>query len=186
MNYKNLPYPGREWPTSRKRNISLCVHSDQLTATTWNDELRSWWGQCEQRGGARWAPVGLPSAQELWAPHMQHMSAFPRLLQVHAPRPADWAKFTSSGRIQKERERGTVYLCHFGQNIGLLASISWSQMFSQVQSGNPAAAGRMSFILWGGTSLLKFPLPWQRLLLNAPGQCVCNALFYGLLIFIAK
>lgn len=105
----------------------------------WNDELRSWRGQCERSGGARCDWVRLPSALELGVPNMHRIFAFLHLLQFHAPRPADWAK----PLLEEFRVRETVYLCHFSQDIGLHASISWGQMFSQAQTGNPAAAGQI-------------------------------------------
>lgn len=59
--------------------------------------------------------------------------ALPSLLvQGHAPRPADRAKFTSSGSFQRERER--VYLSNFGQDIGLRACIN--------QAKSPAKHGQ--------------------------------------------
>lgn len=87
-------------PAENERELVCPPH--QLIEATWHGELRSGWGQCEWRGRARWDPGRLPSSGAVCA-HAYPMFAFPYLVWVHAPRPADWSKF-ASGKIQRVRQ----------------------------------------------------------------------------------
>ena len=72
--------------------------------------------------------------------------ALPSLLvQGHAPRPADRAKFTSSGSFQRERESLSL---QFWPGYRSTCLYQPSQISSQAWSGNPASAGQI--VLYSG------------------------------------
>lgn len=146
-----------------KRHVP-CPHSPQLVAMTWSGGLtRSPVGtQGRSKRGAQWA-----FQVSKWLSH-----CLPHLVRARAPSLADWAKFTSSGKIQREleretqRERETKNLSlHFGQHIDLRASLSWGQMFSQAESGNPAAAGQV----------VLYPARWNQVAKLSPSLAKASA-----------
>lgn len=82
-----------------------------------------------------------------------------------------------------EKQFISVILARTQVYVGLSAEDKYSAKHSQEIL--PLLA-KQPFILWGGTTWLKFPLPWQRPSVKCSWQCVPNALFNGLLIFITK
>ena len=119
-----------------------------------------------------------------WAPRSwEHLvCAFLHLPQVHGPRLADWAKPTS-GRIQSARSSLSLSFWPGHRSTCVYQLRTNIQLSSQEIL--PLLAKR-PFILWGGTTWLKSPLPWQRPSVKYSWQCAPNALFNGLLIFITK
>lgn len=148
MNKWKPPIPRTRVTYEQKTSISLCVHSHQLIETSRPDELRSGWGQHELTDWARWGWERLPSAWELRV--RKHIHVCIPLTPCKFMHP-DRLTELNSPLLEEFRESETVYLCHFGQDTALCACISWGQMFRQAQSGNPAAAGQVVIILWGGT-----------------------------------
>lgn len=121
----------------------------QWMARAWCDGCRSWRGHPEWRGGARRDCVRCLSTLQLGVPRM-HLTApsftyckfmYPDLLLGTNP------------PLEEFRVWEAVYLCHFGQDTGLCASISWGQIVSWAQSGNPAAAGQTAL----------YPVRWNHL-----------------------
>lgn len=99
--------------------------------------------------------------------------AFLHLPQVHGPRPADWAKPTS-GRIQSSRSSLSLSFWPGHRSTCVYQLRTNIQLSSQEIL--PLLAKR-PFILWGGTTWLKSPLPWQRPSVKYSWQCAPNAFF---------
>lgn len=134
------------WAETEGRLVSARPSVDGEGLMWWMQKLeRPPWMEGRSKAWLREVAEHPAAGSTSYAPH----SAFLHLLQVHVPRPAAWAKPTP-GRIQSGE---AVYLCHFGQDTGLRASISWGQIVSWAQSGNPAAAGQTAL----------YPVRWNHL-----------------------
>lgn len=156
------------WPSVDGEGLKWWMQ--KLERQVWTEgRSRVWLREAAERPGA-----GSTS----YAPHI----AFLHPLQVHGPRPADWAKPTS-GRIQSARSSLSVILAGTQVYVRLSAEDKYSAEHSQEIL--PLLA-KWPFILWGGTTWLKSPLPWQRPSVKHSWQCAPDALLNGLLISITK
>lgn len=147
----------------------------------WRLEIMSWegggagvnWGW-----GARWDWVGCQAVRGCVLHRLPHLE------QVHAPRLSDWAPFASSRRIERGRER--IYL-------SMLATHR-STCFYQLRPNVQPSTVRKSCSSWLNRPFSyevepvyqNFPFLSKGLCAMLLDRCVCNAPYYGLLLFITN